>query len=200
MTPRRPPGRSGSAPPGTPPPSPDAPQVFGHVIETDMERCVRRAIQLAEQTARFRQWVLTRCTMPDGELDDVVRDTADQVWRHFDCVTCGRCCRLDTVSVDDADVARLARRFAVGPKRFSERYVHVVDGERGLRAAPCPFLRSGLCSVYDDRPRACREFPFLHTPGFRGRVLVLMEFSTLCPIIYNTLEALKRRLEWRRPA
>ena len=73
---------------------------------------------------------------------------------------------------------------------------------RDLRPAvtvPCPFLKENVCSVYEDRPKACRDFPYLHEPGFRTRMITLIENTALCPIVYNTCEQLKTILPFRKP-
>ena len=34
------------------------------------------------------------------------------------------------------------------------------DGDKVFKSMPCPFLGGdNLCSIYDVRPKACREFP-----------------------------------------
>lgn len=33
----------------------------------------------------------------------------------------------------------------------------------------CVFLKEGRCSIYDARPRVCRQYPFSVAPGKRGR-------------------------------
>ncbi|MCX6553387.1 MAG: YkgJ family cysteine cluster protein [Acidobacteria bacterium] len=158
----------------------------------------RRAEELSDQSFRFREWIKFHCDLESDELDVVVRETTDEVWRHIDCQACGRCCRLDVVTVDDNDVARLARRLDITPAEFTQRHVKMVMGEQSMVTGPCPFLKGNSCSVYEDRPTACSDFPFLHSPGFRHRMLVLIDFSSLCPVVLNTIEVLKLKLGWKR--
>ncbi|MDH7570831.1 MAG: YkgJ family cysteine cluster protein [Armatimonadota bacterium] len=169
-------------------------------VITDAAALAQRARDGARDTVKFRAWVKFRSTLPDQDLEAMVRAVADAVWRQVDCTACGRCCQVLEVSLDDEDIARLAKRFGLSPRAFARRYVAGRGKERCFGARPCPFLRGNVCSVYAERPKACRDFPYLHAPGFRERLLLLMDYSFFCPIVLNTLEVLKRRLPWRHSA
>lgn len=164
---------------------------------TDPRELDRLAARAERSTRRFRAWVLSGCALRDDELEAVVRETADAVWKRIDCVECGKCCHTRNVTVDAADIRRLAGFLGITQPAFRRRYVRPVGGELAIRAGPCPFLDGCACTVYVARPAACRDFPYLHAPGFRRRVLYLMDLAHLCPIVYFTLEALKKRLPWR---
>lgn len=171
----------------------DAPRLV-----TEPEAVERRGKETAGENVGFRAWVKYRCKLPDEELDALARAAADEVWARVDCLACGGCCRTLSITLDASDIARLARRLGVSVPAFSRRYVRDADGERSFAARPCPFLDGNACTVYEDRPQACRDFPYLHAPGVRSRLLVLIEYSLLCPVILNTLERLRRRLPWRK--
>ncbi len=166
------------------------------VIITDPVMLERRAGDLTDQTMRFRSWLKCECPMADAELDALVAATARHMAALIDCGKCGLCCKLPSIGVNEADCARLARRLEISRATFARKYVSVYEGEEGI-TGPCPFLKELRCTVYEDRPDACRGFPYLEAPGFRGRTLMLLSASFYCPIVFNTLEALKRRLPWR---
>jgi Fe-S-cluster containining protein len=77
------------------------------------------------------------------------------------------------VRVDDAEIAALARRVELSDAEFRGAYTRGLRrGERSLRErsdGTCVFYdaRSG-CTVYPDRPRQCRTWPFwrsvVHSP------------------------------------
>jgi Fe-S-cluster containining protein len=148
---------------------------------------------------RFRAFVKTRLPLSNAELDAVVRETTDAVWQELDCLTCGNCCRTLQIVVDNADIRRLSTRLGLTSKQFAARYVSVAeDKAQHFTSTPCPFLgQDNRCSVYEDRPQACRDFPYLHTDGFRQRMLVMIENGALCPIVFNVYQRLKQRL-WKR--
>ncbi len=164
---------------------------------TDAAELDRLAARAARSTARFRRWVKTRCEMGDDALDAAVRGIADEVWKGIDCGDCAKCCHAQVVTVDKADVRRLARALRLDEAAFRRRYVRADGESEAVKAGPCPFLVDTRCTVYEARPTACRDFPFLHSKGFSDRILYLSDLAHLCPIVYATLEEVKRRLSWR---
>jgi Fe-S-cluster containining protein len=151
---------------------------------------------------RFRHFLKTRLGKSTAETDAVVRRTTDEVWQAIDCTTCGHCCRTLQVVVDSDDCDRLAARLGMAPRQFSQRYVTIdPDRTRRLARSPCPFLGDdNRCTVYEDRPKACRDFPYLHDRHFVARSLTMIENTAACPIVFNVWQALKERLGFRRGA
>ena len=88
----------------------------------------------------------------------------------YDCVDCvGYCCSIyDRVDVTKKDLRRLARYFGVSPEKAERKYTTRVDGVRALKKVDdlifertCIFLdqTTRLCTIYEGRPEACREWP-----------------------------------------
>lgn len=89
----------------------------------------------------------------------------------YNCAKCPAfCCTYPRVPVTRADVARLARRFGIGEEDARRRFTKAghEKGERVLRhrqdavfQTACRFLHSETrrCTVYEDRPQACRDYP-----------------------------------------
>jgi len=149
---------------------------------------------------RFRAYIKGYLNLSDEKLDTVVREETDRVWAQIDCTTCGNCCRTLQIVVDDADIKRLSTRLGIAPREFSKRYVKT-DSEtrqKHFASSPCSFLgEDNCCSVYEDRPQACRDFPYLHAPGFRRRSIMMVSNLSTCPIVFNVWQALKARL-WKK--
>jgi Fe-S-cluster containining protein len=168
-------------------------------IITEIELMERYANDRADENWRFRTYVKHRLNLGDAALDTVVRDTADEVMEQVDCTTCGHCCRTLQIVVDDFDIGRIARRLGEKPEVVKRKYVRrEKDGELVFNRQPCPFLEGNICTVYEDRPQACRDYPFLHETGFRQRMLMFLDNTFVCPIVFNTCESLKRRLPFRK--
>jgi len=88
----------------------------------------------------------------------------------FECTMCGNCCSGSpgTVTVNDAEIAALARRLELAEDVVLERYTrHMPNGSISLREKPdydCVFYAGEQgCSVYEDRPSQCRNWPFWRT-------------------------------------
>ncbi len=170
-------------------------------IIRDIKQIERYTVQNATQDMQFRTFVLRDLPLSNTLLDERVREETQSVWRQIDCLSCGRCCRTLQVVVDDADIARLARHVMSSPRQFQAKYVRVAsDGTKHLASIPCPFLQpDNRCSVYDLRPKSCRDFPYLNEANFRSRMLFLLDYLSLCPIVFNVWDRLKRQFSVRRP-
>ena len=162
----------------------------------DLPEIARRARQNDAADARFRVHLKVHLPLSNPELDAVVRETTDAVWSKIDCLGCGNCCRSLQIVVDDKDIRRLSKRLKMTPAAFARSYVGLADDGTMFfaQSPPCPFLGDGnACTVYEDRPKACRDFPYLHDPHFRSRSLTMRENVATCPIVYNVWERLKAR-------
>ena len=84
----------------------------------------------------------------------------------FECTRCGRCCRgAGNVWISDDEIEALAKRLELSDEGFRGEYTRRA-GRRGIvlgqkRNQDCVFWddRRG-CTVYEDRPRQCRSYPF----------------------------------------
>ncbi|MEM4727267.1 MAG: YkgJ family cysteine cluster protein [Candidatus Bathyarchaeia archaeon] len=78
------------------------------------------------------------------------------------CLKCGECCRRNTpINIHKREAERIAAHLRMPYKEFKRRYRLKVRGDHtlDLPAAPCPFLKGNLCSIYPIRPDVCRYFP-----------------------------------------
>jgi uncharacterized protein len=96
---------------------------------------------------------------------------ADQPWYaeglRFECTGCGDCCGGSPgyVWVNQAEINALAARLGLEVAAFEKKYVREVGVRRTLkerRNYDCVFLdaQTRKCTVYEDRPRQCRTWPF----------------------------------------
>ena len=82
------------------------------------------------------------------------------------------CCKSADISLTPYDIIRLKKRLGMNSSEFLEN--HTVpfemekDGMAGIRlkssegSTACPFMTDEGCSVYEDRPTACRYYPLAH--------------------------------------
>jgi len=128
------------------------------------------------------------------KLDEQVHALHEEVFETINCLECANCCRTLGPGVSDADVRRITASLRMKPSAFVEQYLVVdEDGDYIFRSMPCPFLGSdNYCSIYEVRPRACREYP--HTD--RRRVYQLLQLtlknSATCPAVFEILERLRK--------
>ena len=141
-----------------------------------------------EENCRLRTFLKFHLDWSDRKLDSLVHEVARSVAAEIDCTQCANCCRAMSLTVGGKELARLARRLGVSNEECKTR----------MKQIPCPFLDGNLCTIYEERPKECRDFPHLHKSDMRSRSIALVENAERCPIVFNTLQRLKTRLGWTR--
>jgi len=169
------------------------PKVPPQPVLTNVARVAVLARARQTDNAAYREWLKERSPLSNDQLDRLVEQIRTDIEPRIDCVACNHCCRTLQVVVDRKDIARLAKRFGVPADHFAEEHVDTApDGVQHLRSQPCPSLgNDGACTVYEDRPKACRDYPYVDTPRFRTRSLTILENVPHCPIVFNVWERLK---------
>jgi len=167
---------------------------------TDLKEIARLSDLNWDRNVDFRTFL--KCSSrwaDDGKLDALVHEILAEVTAAIDCTACGNCCRELGISVEDDEIERLAGRMGVSAEEFESRHVAVDNdyGEKFMPETPCPFLGGTLCTIYEDRPSVCSEFPHLHKNDFSSRLLGVLDNCSICPIVFNVYEELKRRTGWR---
>jgi Fe-S-cluster containining protein len=165
---------------------------------TDLVQIRRLGEKQREENLRLRLH-LKRRNFQERRLKRISQDIEEQI----DCTACANCCRVATVRIVDRDVEKLAKRLGVSPGRFLAEYTRE-DAEEGRvlkrDEGGCVFLEGNLCSVYDARPHTCVTFPNLTrgSGSLLSRLWEMPDRACYCPIVYNTLEAWKEEIGFKR--
>lgn len=129
-------------------------------------------------------------------LDDAFHETHEEVFKETNCMECANCCKTTSPIFYQADIERLSKIMRMKPGDFIEKYLRVdEDKDFVLQTAPCPFLNDdNSCSVYEVRPKACREYPHTH----RKKMVQILDLthrnSLVCPAVLEIVERLKKLL------
>jgi Fe-S-cluster containining protein len=126
-------------------------------------------------------------------FDRIVHEIHDDVFSCTDCLKCANCCKTTSPLVTDRDTDRISKHLKIKSSSFESKYLMKDDeGDFVMNATPCPFLMTdNACSIYNVRPKACREFP--HTDRVKQKqILHLTEKNVIvCPAVYEIVEKLK---------
>jgi Fe-S-cluster containining protein len=131
--------------------------------------------------------------LPEKKLNTLADELHEEVFAQVDCLSCAGCCSSIPPIVNDTDIKRISRHLRLKPAQFSERYVRLdEDGDQVISRTPCPFLGQDLyCSIYEVRPKACREYPHTDNMTFRDNIRLHAINATYCPGVYYILEKMK---------
>ena len=178
---------------------PKAPIWNGYHMEKDPTRIKQLAIERDRDNWNFFRVLKHSPRFSEAKVDSVAEQAGKAAEREMDCTTCGECCRDISVPVIEEEIGRLAKRLGITAQEFRTRYVVYDESECEdfIEAHPCPFLADGKCSVYDDRPQACRDYPYIGG-SISHRTYAIMDRLRTCPIVFEMIERLKMELGWRR--
>lgn len=157
----------------------------------DLVRFKEKAQNKAAENKKFLQSLKKR---DPRAVDDAFHEMHEEVFQEVDCLTCANCCKTTSPIFYQTDIERVAKALRMKPGEFIETYLRVdEDKDFVLKSSPCPFLdEDNYCKVYQDRPKACREYP--HTD--RKKMVQIMELThkntLVCPAVFEMTERLKK--------
>ncbi len=133
---------------------------------------------------------------PPKNLDYVMQELHEEEFQRTDCLTCANCCKTTGPLFTNADVERISKYLKTKPQQFIERNLRLdEDNDYVLQQVPCTFLDSdNYCSIYDVRPKACREFPHTDRKKFHQISQLTLKNVAICPAAFNIVEAMKKKL------
>ena len=128
-----------------------------------------------------------------SNLDEVVFELHRDAFNKIDCLLCANCCRSLGPRITDRDIEKLSRNLKIRPSDFTEKYLRIdEDGDFVFKSMPCPFLGSdNYCSVYNERPKACREYPHTDDRKFYQKIDITLKNTLTCPAVSEIVEGLK---------
>ena len=130
-------------------------------------------------------------------LDAVVQQLHNEAFEQFDCLDCANCYSGISPIVTDKDAERLAKSQKMKPVDFIAGYLYQdEDNDFVFQQTPCPFLMDDKhCCVYENRPRACREYPHTDRNRFYQILNLTQKNCAVCPIVFAIIKELSKR-EW----
>lgn len=129
-------------------------------------------------------------------LDKIVQEVHTEVFREIDCTKCANCCKILGPLFTESDISRIAKHFRMRLPVFEDMYLRVdEDNDKVFKSMPCPFLgEDNLCSIYDIRPKACREFPHTDRKKIYQINHLTIQNTLICPAVCLFVEKLQERL------
>lgn len=152
---------------------------------------------LAQQKqAEHRKFLATLKKKAPKNLDKIVQEVHQEVFQEIDCTKCANCCKSLGPLFTEADIQRISKHFKMKMPAFENMFLQVdEDGDKIFQSMLCPFLGDdNLCSIYDVRPKACREFPHTDRKKIYQINQLTLKNTLICPAAYLFVEKLKDRI------
>ena len=134
---------------------------------------------------------------PPKDLDYIMQDLHEQEFKRTDCLECANCCKTTGPLFTDKDIDRISKFFRLKPQQFIVQYLRIdEENDYVLQSVPCTFLGAdNYCSIYEVRPKACREFPHTDRKKFQQISNLTIKNVAICPAAFNIVEAMKKRIK-----
>jgi hypothetical protein len=133
---------------------------------------------------------------PPKQLDRIMVKLHEREFDKTDCLECANCCKTTGPLFTDKDIVRISKFLRLKPQAFLDQYLRYdEDQDWVLQDLPCVFLGAdNRCSIYEVRPKACREFPHTDRKKFQQITHLTLKNVAVCPAAFNIVEDLRREL------
>jgi Fe-S-cluster containining protein len=134
---------------------------------------------------------------PPKQLDYLMQELHEEEFKRTDCLECANCCKTTGPLFTDKDIQRISKFFKMKEQQFIETYLRIdEENDSVLQSVPCTFLgEDNYCSIYEVRPKACREFPHTDRKKFQQISNLTLKNVAICPAAFNIVEEMKKRIQ-----
>lgn len=135
---------------------------------------------------------------PPKNLDYIMQELHETQFKKTDCLTCANCCKTTGPLFTKQDISRISKYLKIKEQEFEYLYLKIdEEKDKILNKLPCHFLNvDNTCSIYDVRPKACREFPHTDRTKFYQIANLTMENVGICPAAFSIVERLKEKVKF----
>lgn len=133
---------------------------------------------------------------PPKNLDYLVQETHEEVFEKIDCLQCANCCKTTGPLFTDKDSERIAKHLKMKTADFERKFLRTdEDQDKVLQNLPCWFLNTdNTCSIYEVRPKACREFPHSDRKKIYQINHLTLKNTLICPAAFEFVEKIQFKI------
>lgn len=162
--------------------------------ELKVSKYKKWAIQKQKEHKKFLDSLKKK---PPKNLDYLTEDAHDEVFQEIDCLSCANCCTTTGPLYTEKDIERIAKHLKMKSSDFEAKFLRTdEDGDKVLQNLPCYFLNTdNTCSIYDVRPKACREYPHTDRKKIYQINHLMLKNTVICPAAYLWVEKMMSKIK-----
>jgi Fe-S-cluster containining protein len=146
----------------------------------------QKILSQAQQEIKSIKKVFVRLRkMRKGDVDKKIHHLHREAFTKIDCLECANCCKTTGPLFTNKDINSIADHLNLTPNLFINKYLRIdEDNDYVLQTVPCSFLRNdNYCSIYEFRPKACREYPHTDRINQLGILKLTEKNVNICPAV-----------------
>jgi hypothetical protein len=149
------------------------------------------AFKNKKENATFFRQVAAK---PPGRVDEAFQNLHEEVFAEVNCLECANCCKTLGPKLNNNDIRRISGVLRIKVSEFEEKYLRLDEDQDYVFAKmPCAFLEEdNTCKIYEDRPRACREYPHTDQRRIHQILDITLKNIETCPAVFEIVERLKK--------
>ncbi|MEL6942666.1 MAG: YkgJ family cysteine cluster protein [Bacteroidota bacterium] len=162
-------------------------------VESVAEKLIHLPQRARDAKKSTKKYFAKLAKRPPKKLDATMQELHNTVFDEIDCLECANCCKTTSPIFRTRDVERIAAHLKMKVGDFVTKYLKVdEDEDYVLQSSPCPFLGvDNYCSIYEVRPKACREYPHTDRKNFHQILPLTLKNTTICPATFEIIKRLK---------
>lgn len=131
------------------------------------------------------------------QLDQHFHTGHETIFKKTDCLTCANCCKTTSPIFREVDIKRISKRLRMAEHKFIEQFLRIdEDNDYVLQQSPCHFLQQdNTCSIYEDRPLACREYPHTDRKNMYQILDLTVQNRLVCPAVVQIFQLVRKNNE-----
>ena len=153
--------------------------------------------KVVQRRSRLRRFLTKIENNPPANLDHLVDEIDESVWKEVNCISCANCCRTMTPTYTFKDLQRISKHLNMTIKQFRAKWLYKDrQGEWMNLSTPCQFLdrKTNLCTIYLVRPADCAEFPHLNKRKVTEYIHIHHQNVQHCPATFIMVEKLMEKV------
>jgi uncharacterized protein len=132
------------------------------------------------------------------KVDSRAKEAHEHFFSRIDCTKCANCCKTLRAEFSKADVKRIADFKNVKPKDIIDQYLDINEENASAymsKTVSCTFLEDNKCSIYEVRPKNCKDYPNTQKKDFSSRSYSHSANTVTCPAVFHIVEQMKERFD-----
>ena len=131
-------------------------------------------------------------------LDTLFVSETQEVFKNTDCLTCANCCKNYSPIIEPEEIPMLCKAIGIESSQLFQDYVEMdEDGDFVFKSQPCPLLNldDNKCNIYENRPKACREYPHTNMKEMKKHLDLLEKNIEICPAAEEIVRRVLNQIE-----